>query len=90
MSASVSVEIIVNTPATAVTFNPAAASFAEPVAAGTKVGTFVVAPSDWNGNLALSGADAASFVLDTNLDLLVGTTALTAVRTYTVTATATP
>ena len=88
---SVNVTIqVVSTPSTAVTFTPAASSFTAPVAAGTKVGTFAVAPAAWNGTIALSGADAALFTLDTNLDLMVGSAALTAVRAYSLTATAAP
>ena len=91
MSASVNVVInVVSAPATSVTFSPTASSFTAPVAAGTKLGTFAVAPASWNGTLTLSGADASFFTLDTNLDLLVGAAALTAVRAYNVTVTAAP
>lgn len=88
---SVNVSIVVTSPvSTGVVFNPSAASLVSPVAAGTNLGKFVVSPSNWTGTLTLSGADAALFALDTNLDLLVGTAALSAVRTYNVTATAAP
>ena len=69
-----SFELIVNSePSTAVTFTPSAAitGSAAPfnatgvVASGTVLGTFAVAPTGWQGILALSGADAGKFVLNT-------------------------
>lgn len=63
-----------------------------PVAPGTVMGTFVISPSPWSGAVALSGADASSFVLNEVggvPTLAVGAQALTA-RTYNLTATATP
>lgn len=88
---SVNVSIVVASPtSTGIVFNPSMAGLIAPIPAGTNLGQFVVSPSNWTGTVSLSGADAAAFTLDTNLDLLVGAQPLTVVRTYNVTATANP
>jgi hypothetical protein len=70
--ANLSITIAVNSPAsTGITFTPAApftgsgSAFATtgPVASGITVGSISVAPAGWQGALALSGANAASFSL---------------------------
>ena len=94
--ATISLVITVNSPAsTSLTFTPAspftgtgtAFSAAGPVASGVTVGSVAVAPAGWQGALALSGANAASFTLSgTNLV----TAAALAGGTDDVTITATP
>ncbi len=82
-------------PSTGITFTPAAPfsgsgsafSAVGPIASGVTVGTFVVAPTGWQGALALSGAQAASFTLS-GLNLV--TAASLGAGTFNVTATATP
>lgn len=64
-------------------------SFTTPVPPGTKIATCAVTPSGWTGRIDLSGADAGFFVMSGN-DIVVGATAITAPRTYNVTATSTP
>jgi hypothetical protein len=62
-------------------------SAAAPIASGATVGTVVVTPTNWQGNLALSGANAAAFALSGNRLV---TAAALAVGTYTLAVTATP
>ena len=64
-------------------------SFVEPVAAGTVVASCTVTPSTWSGTLALSGANASSFAIS-GLNVVVGSSPITAAGTYDVTVTATP
>jgi hypothetical protein len=92
MAANTTLSIIVNSaPSTSVTCTLTASSFTAPVAAGTNVANCVVAPSTWSGALTLSGADASSFALVQGTGALnVGSTALTASRSYAVTLTSTP
>jgi len=94
--ATLSFTITVSSPnATAVILTPAspfqgsgnAFTVTGPVASGVTVGTFSITPTGWQGVLALSGADAASFVLS---GMALMTAAALDAKTYNVTATATP
>lgn len=96
-AASINLSIsITSPPSTSITFTPAApfsgsgTSFTAvgPVASGVTVGTFVVAPSGWQGALALSGTNASSFTLS-GMNLVTAAT-LSPGTTYAVTGTATP
>ena len=91
---TLSLVITINGPAsTGVTFTPASPfsgsgssfSASAAVASGVTVGTFSVAPSGWQGVLALSGAQAADFTLS-GLKLVTAA-ALPASSAVTVTAT---
>jgi hypothetical protein len=93
---TLSLVITINSPAsTGITFTPAAPftgsgtafSATGAVGSGVTVGTFVVAPAGWQGALALSGAQAASFTL-AGLNLV--TAAALNAGVFNVTATATP
>ena len=97
--ASLSLVFTVTTPVTAtgVTFTPAALWTVNPdgsfgssqtVAQSTIAGSLAVQPTNWQGTLQLSGANANSFILQgTNL---VVASDLTAPNTYNVTVVATP
>jgi hypothetical protein len=64
-----------------------------PVAAGTLVATCVIAPSTWSGALAETGADASLFTSSLsgpNVNVNVGSSAITVNRTYSLTFTSTP
>ena len=72
--ASLNVSILVRSSSpsasTGVAFTPSAAEFVAPVAAHTTMGTLAVEPAGWVGELTLSGPDAASFMLTTNMSLM--------------------
>ena len=86
--ASANITVTVNPPnSTGITCNPA--SFTGSAPAGSIVCPITVAPSGWSGSLALSGANAALFVITSAPALAVGSTAL-GPGTYNVTLTATP
>jgi len=93
---TLSLVITINSaPSTGITFTPAAPfagsgtafSATGPIASGVTVGSFAVAPAGWQGAIALSGAQAASFTLS-GLNLV--TAAALNPGTFNVTATATP
>lgn len=87
---------ITSPPSTGITFTPAppftgsGTSFSAvgPIASGVTVGTFVVAPTGWQGAFALSGTNASSFTLS-GMSLVTAAT-LDVGTTYAITATATP
>lgn len=54
---------VVHATSVSVTLAP---SYTTPVAAGTVLSSIIVAPGNWTGTLALSGPDAASFVINTS------------------------
>jgi hypothetical protein len=93
-AASTSLSIVFNgPPSTAIdcpiAYPSGSAAFVEPSQAAMLVATCSVEPSSWSGVLALSGPDASFFALN-GMDLIVGSQAITAPRTYNVTITATP
>lgn len=54
---------ILSDPAVSATFTPAPGPFNAPLPAGTVIGSIAVLPSDWNGQHALSGAQAGGVVI---------------------------
>jgi len=91
--ASLNVSILVrsSTPgaSTEIIFTPSAAEFVAPVAAHAVMGTFAIQPAGWVGELTLSGPAAASFMLTTDMTLMVSHHQLAA-GTYDLTITAVP
>lgn len=93
-AATDNLSIIINSPpSTSVTcpiaYPTGQTAFVSPVAAGTKIASCSVLPSTWSGVLVLSGPDVSLFALS-GQDVVVGSTPLTADRTYNVTVTSTP
>lgn len=88
---------ITSPPSTGITFTPAAPFSGSgstitapgPIAAGVTVGSFAVAPANWQGALALSGANANLFTL-AGLNLVTAAALPTSTTPYVVSATATP
>lgn len=88
-AANITVSIVFNGPAsTAVSCN-AGGPFTVPVAAGTRVASCAVSPSNWSGALTLSGSQAANFAMS-GTNIVVGANAITTPGTVTLTVTATP
>jgi hypothetical protein len=89
--AATNIVLVINSSgSTSITFTPVG-PFMEPVAQGTVLGIFSVTPTGWSGTVVISGADAASVVL--NMVAGVPTLAAAAVLsagTYNLTATSSP
>lgn len=67
--------------ATAINFTPAAGPFISPVPRGTVFGRLSVLPTNWVGDLVVSGPDAAFFAVSPAMDIAAGQE-LVAVRDY--------
>lgn len=97
LAASTNIVVTVGSPAsTGITCAPVA-SFTGSAPAGAAICPITVAPANWTGAVALSGADAASFAISTSpLQLVVGGAALSNTGgaggngSYNVTLTSTP
>lgn len=92
---AVNVAIVINSPAsTSLTFTPGG-PFTAPVASGTVLGTFAVAPAGWSGSVALSAftglATGSNLSIVNNAGVLqLEAAASLAAGSYGLTATASP
>ncbi len=92
-ASTMSLSIVINSPASTAVTCPVTATFVAPLAAGAVVCPISVAPSNWSGTLALSGTNASMFAISSGSSgsqLVVGSTAIATPGTYAVTITATP